>query len=224
MYVGFCSNKDCILMGRECMDIKKIQQKVGTVSECFETPLSHCWRSALSEIRICLPETLETIFVWGNKTKDESVFDTRFEASVGFIKRSCRGAVRVGLKPIAASHFRLFLWNFISTGSQKTGKCASSTLTRLQQNWFPKVSGKQMQISDNAPTMRKRRFQTFPNNSHLLLNRLDLMHSRPFLAFLFVFAFLFRCCFFPTLSCGVFVFGAVSAVLLHPPPPPAFLL
>ena len=42
------------------------------------------------------------------KPKDEAVFDTCFEASVGFIKMSCRGAVRIGLKPIAASHFRLF--------------------------------------------------------------------------------------------------------------------
>ena len=42
------------------------------------------------------------------KPKDEFVSDTRFEASVGLIKRSCRGAVRVGLKPIAASHFLSF--------------------------------------------------------------------------------------------------------------------
>ena len=33
---------------------------------------------------------------------------TGFEAGVGFIKRSCREVVRVSLKPIAASHFRLF--------------------------------------------------------------------------------------------------------------------
>ena len=61
-YVGFCSNKDGIsdgqMMERECMDIKEIQQKVGW--KCLEMPLSHCWRSAaLSEIHICLPETLE---------------------------------------------------------------------------------------------------------------------------------------------------------------------
>ena len=67
MYVRFCTNKEGILDGqmmeRECMDIKEIQQKVGTVWKCLETPLSHCWRSALSEIHISLPETLETNFV-----------------------------------------------------------------------------------------------------------------------------------------------------------------
>ena len=81
---------------------------MGTVWKCLETPLSHCWRSALSEIHICLPETLEANLCEATNPKDESVFDTCFEASVGFIKRSCRGAVRIGLKPIAASHFRLF--------------------------------------------------------------------------------------------------------------------
>ena len=97
------------------------------------------------------------------KPKDESVFDTRFEASVGFIKRICRGAVRVGLKTIAASHFRLFFDNFISTGSQKTGKCASSTLTGLTQNWAPKFRANKcgsqtMPISNNEK-------KAFPNNS-----------------------------------------------------------
>ena len=166
MYVGFWSNKDGILMGRECMNIKKIQQKVGTVSECFETPLSHCWRSALSEIRICLPETLETIFVWGNKTKDESVFDTRFEASVGFITRSCRGAVRVGLKPIAASHFRLFFkfyFNRLAENRKMRVINLDSAHTKLVSN----VSSKQMWISDNADLQQWERgvskhFQTVP--------------------------------------------------------------
>ena len=47
------------MMERKCEDIKDIQQKVGTVWQCWEMPLSHCWRSALSEIHICLPETSE---------------------------------------------------------------------------------------------------------------------------------------------------------------------
>ena len=60
----------------------------------------------------CLSYTVVCLKLWkpilceATKPKDESVFDTRFEASVGFIKRSCREAVRVGLKPITASHFR----------------------------------------------------------------------------------------------------------------------
>ena len=118
----------------------------------------HCLRSTFLCLKLWKPILCEA-----TKPKDESVFDTRFEASVGFIKRSCRGAVRVGLKPIAASHFRLFFEDFISTGSQKTGKCASSTLTRLTQNWFPKFQAKKcgsqtMLISNNEK-------EAFPNIS-----------------------------------------------------------
>ena len=128
-----------------------------------------------SAIRIVCLKLWKPFLCEATKPKDESVFDTRFEASIGFIKRSCRGAVRVGLKPIAASHFRLFFEDFISTGSQKTGKCASSTLTRLTQNWFPKFQAKKcgsqtMLISNNEK-------EAFPNISkqfHLLLNLFDV--------------------------------------------------
>ena len=118
----------------------------------------HCLRSTFLYLKLWKPILCEA-----TKPKDESVFDTRFEASVGFIKRSCRGAVRVGLKPIAASHFRLFFEDFISTGSQKTGKCASSTLTRLTQNWPPKFlankcGSQTMLISNNEK-------KAFPNIS-----------------------------------------------------------
>ena len=89
------------------MDIKEIQQKVelfGTVWKCLFLIVGdqHCLRSTF----VCL-KLWRLILCEATKPKDESVFDTRFEASVGFIKRSSRGAVRVGLKPIAASHFRL---------------------------------------------------------------------------------------------------------------------
>ena len=75
------------------MEIKEIQQKVGTIWKYLETPLSHYWRSALSEIPtfVCL-KLWKPILREATKPKDESVFDTGFEASVGFI----RGAVEEG--------------------------------------------------------------------------------------------------------------------------------
>ena len=76
-------------MERECMDIKDIQQTVGTVWKRLDMPLSHCWRSALSEIHRCVPPTLEATLCEATKPKGESVFDTRLEASFGFK----RGAV-----------------------------------------------------------------------------------------------------------------------------------
>ena len=87
------------------MDIKEIQQKVGTVWKFLFLSVGdqHCLRSTFVCLKLWKPILCEA-----TKPKDESVFDTRFEANIGFIKRSCRGAVRVGLKPIAASHFRLF--------------------------------------------------------------------------------------------------------------------
>ena len=96
------------MMEPECMDIKEIQQKVelfGNVWKCLFLIVGdqHCLRSTF----VCL-KLWRLILCEATKPKDESVFDTCFEASVGFIKRSCRGAVRIGLKPIAASHFRLF--------------------------------------------------------------------------------------------------------------------
>ena len=79
------------------------------------------WRSALSEIHRCLPQTLEVSFAWDKKPKGEAAFDTLFEFTFGFK----RGAVHVGWRPKAASHFLAFFWPSMSTGSlaQITGKC-----------------------------------------------------------------------------------------------------
>ena len=50
------------------------------------------WRSALSEIHRCLPQTLEVSFAWDKKPKGEAAFDTLFEFTFWLQKRSrtCR--------------------------------------------------------------------------------------------------------------------------------------
>ena len=63
----------------------------------------------LRSIFICLKFWKRILFE-GTKSKNKFIFDTDFEASVGSIKRSCRGAVHVGLKRIAT-----IAKNFIDT-------------------------------------------------------------------------------------------------------------
>ena len=135
----------------------------------------HCLRSTF----VCLKHW-KPILCEATKPKDESVFDTRFEASVGFIKRSCRGAVRVGLKPIAASHFRLFFWKFYFNRLAENQKMRVINLDSPHTKLVSKVSGKQMWISDNADLQQWERgvskhFQTVPTFCWISLMS---MHSR----------------------------------------------
>ena len=163
------------MMEPECMDIKEIQQKVGTVWKCLEMPLSHCWRSALSEIHICLPETLEANFVWGESRLMTRIF--RFSASLlkYFFKKRRKWEAAIGFKPIRTAPLQLLFMKptlaskHVSKTDSSFGFVASHKIS-LQSFRQTNVDLRQCW----SPTMRKRHFQTFPNSSHLLLNLFDV--------------------------------------------------
>ena len=149
--------------------------KGGTVWKCLEMPLSHCWRSALSEIHICLPETLEANFVWGESRLITRIF--RFSASLlkyFFLKKTkMRSCNRLQADTYSSSTAPLYE----ADASFKT--CIKNSFIFwfccLTQNWPPKFQANKcgsqtMLISNNEK-------EAFPNISkqfHLLLNLFDV--------------------------------------------------
>ena len=95
---------------------------------------------------------------WFTAVYDVRIWGRRFE-------RRCLFAVIYGFSACGNN----------STGSQKTGKCASSTLTRLTQNWPPKFQANKCGSQTmQSRTMRKEAFPNISKQFHLLLNLFDV--------------------------------------------------
>ena len=142
---------------------------MGTLWKCLETPLSHCWRSALSEIHICLPENIGNQFCVSRVKIDDAHFPVFCEpVEIDFFlekKTKMRSCNWLQADTYSSSTAPLYEAN----ASFKT--CIKNRFIFwfccLTQNWFPmfqanKCGSQTMLISNNEKEASPNISKEFP--------------------------------------------------------------